>query len=481
MNKRNKLLCALALTGMLALTPPAALWADDGARYASYRVQINEETADAAQYFLTGENALYVQLDQIAPYLGLNVKITNDAVTLASEARVPSIDRLRLEPANPALTGSAQGQYAARTERELALICNVMLGRYLSGDQEPPAETLTLGGADAFSFACAVPANTEPELDLDGALSAALRAWRLYGSESLRCRVTPIYNANTDEWEYFSISFRHSALSGIPEANRPTAAQDSAAYVNTVNQLLYYDSFIDRGDAKKAELRKIIMLHDFMGQLLQWDYHNPQIDPGKMIYSDALAVGSARNFEDCTPHMMHFAALAQFLGLETGLARNTHETGHNWNTVRYDGAWYHLDSRMDDYDDPALGANLYRYALKSDADLQAAYYLYRGIRVFSFPGLTENYDPALFTKSVPTAEIRSARLGIEKYPYISSQLVQNATTPAIPATQPATLDGTAQNLSLYKIGGRIFVKLDNIVNAAGAGLQTTGSLITVYF
>ncbi|MDR1605178.1 MAG: hypothetical protein LBS10_10420 [Gracilibacteraceae bacterium] len=353
-----------------------------------------------------------------------------------------------------------------------AAACNVFLGRYLTSERQTP-ESAIPGEADAAAFQCAIPEYAA--LDIKSALNKACSAWRLYGTYSLYWNYPPV--AAAEGWTVSPIYFHHNPLGGIPEANRPTAAQDSAAYIDTVNQLLYYDSFIDRSNAKKAELQKIIMLHDFMGQHLQWDYNNPKIDAAKFIYSDTIANGNARNFESCGGHVADFSNLADILGLETGWVRNTHEVSHGWNTVRYSGDWYHLDSRMDDYGDPAPGANTYRYALKSDADLQAAYYIYRGL----WGGYEGEYDPALFTKSVPAADIRAARLKIENYPYKSNQLVQDAGTAAKPVSRPATLDGTAQTLSLYNIGGRLFVKLENIINSAGAGLYTTGDVISVFF
>ncbi|MDR0433697.1 MAG: hypothetical protein LBH21_01370 [Gracilibacteraceae bacterium] len=479
--KTAALLLALAL---LLTTAPAAVWADDSARYAAYRIQINEETLDVAQYFLTNENALYAQLDQIAPYLGLNAVVTDSAVTLASEARSLNLDKLRLAGDQTDPYGApVQERYGARTQRELDFLFNVFLGRHLADERQrsalSPEQAAALAG-DGYSttFMYAMPKNAI--LDVNSALEKALRAWRLYGTESLYCGGNHRYD--DEEWSVYSIYFQHDSLGGVPEANRPTPAGDSAAYIDTVNQLLYYDSLIDRGDAKKAELQKIIMLHDFMGQHLQWDYHNPKIDATKPFYSDAIANGNGRNFENCTPHMYHFAELAQLLGLETGLMRNTHEVAHNWNTVRYGGDWYHIDSRMDDYDNPAPGANTYRYALKSDADLQAAYYIYRGLKGWSGPAPEEeNYNPAMFAKSVSAADIKNSRLKIENYPYISNQLVQNSSVPAKPASLSVTLDGTAQNISLYNIGGRLFVKLENIINSAGAGSYTTDGVISVYF
>ena len=119
------------------------------------------------------------------------------------------------------------------------------------------------------------------------------------------------------------------------------------------------DAILDSSPVGASDFAKVAYVHDYIAQNFTYDYTYTNYD----VYS-MLVEGTGV----CQPYSLLARYLLRRLGVETECVTSD-SINHEWNTVRLDGEWYHMDITWDDADDAGFYGQVgHEYFLCSDEE-----------------------------------------------------------------------------------------------------------------
>lgn len=161
----------------------------------------------------------------------------------------------------------------------------------------------------------------------------------------------------------------------------PKAKVDNTEYVVTIDTSLSYEyqikSIVEqlcKDEYNFNEIEKFKILHDFTAKAVAYDYKSirPGVDlrygqgpndPAKALKTGLGVCGAyAQIYKDLCDEA---GLLCQFVYGNAFIPGNTGISGHAWNTVYINGAWYHTDCCWSD-----TGGDLYDYFMRGERFIQ---------------------------------------------------------------------------------------------------------------
>lgn len=109
---------------------------------------------------------------------------------------------------------------------------------------------------------------------------------------------------------------------------------------------------------------KIQLLHDYIVDNVEYDLGDDETSDYRGTFASALLDGKAV----CTGYSLALDLLYEYAGIET-YPIGSRAMMHDWNLVKYNGYWYHIDPTFDDIES-SNEKRKYRYFLLTDEEMK---------------------------------------------------------------------------------------------------------------